>query len=79
MALARLWFIGKNEAFARSSRPDVSTVASAIPLYLLLHQLGLLNSRTGLASVMRRRPSLRDLPATAAFESIPVDLEGPRW
>src|SRR6185369_3423598 len=48
-ALARFRFVGK-EAGVRAllATQMFPTVASAIPLYLLLAKLGLLNSRTGL-------------------------------
>lgn len=76
-ALARFEFVGKERGVRTLLATQMfPTVASAIPLYLLLHRLGLLNSRTGLilcyasTSVPFSIFQLR-----AAFEAIPLDLE----
>ena len=51
-------------------------VASAIPLYLLLETLGLLNSRTGLVVCYASTSvPFAIFQLRAAFEAIPVDLE----
>ena len=52
-------------------------VASAIPLYLILDALQLLNTRTGLVALLRERPSVpfAIFQLRGAFEAIPVDLE----
>lgn len=76
-ALARFEFVGKDQGVrALLATQMFPTVASAVPLYLLLNALGLLNSRTGLilcyasTSVPFAIFQLR-----GAFASIPVDLE----
>jgi arabinogalactan oligomer / maltooligosaccharide transport system permease protein len=76
-ALARFRFLGKESGVrAVLATQMFPTVASLIPLYILLNKLGLLNSKTGLilcyasTSVPFSIFQLR-----AAFESIPVDLE----
>ncbi|MEZ4452853.1 MAG: ABC transporter permease subunit [Nannocystaceae bacterium] len=76
-ALARFEFVGKD----RGLRVLLATqmfpaVASAIPLYLLLDALGLLNSRTGLILCYATTAvPFAIFQLRAAFESIPVDLE----
>jgi arabinogalactan oligomer/maltooligosaccharide transport system permease protein len=76
-ALARFDFVGKHAGMrALLATQMFPAVASAVPLYILLDALGLLNSRTGLilcyasTSVPFAIFQLR-----SAFESIPVDLE----
>ena len=76
-ALARFRFVGKSLGMRSLLATQMfPAVASAIPLYLTLDALGLLNSRTGLilcyasTSVPFAIFQLR-----AAFESIPIDLE----
>lgn len=76
-ALARFRFLGKERGVGLLLATQMfPTVASAIPLYLMLDALGLLDSRTGLilcyasTSVPFAIFQLR-----AAFEAIPVDLE----
>jgi arabinogalactan oligomer / maltooligosaccharide transport system permease protein len=76
-ALARFDFLGKN-AGVRSllATQMFPAVASAIPLYLILDALGLLNSRTGLVLCYASTSvPFAIFQLRAAFESIPVDLE----
>lgn len=76
-ALARFRFAGK-EAGVRTllATQMFPTVASAIPLYLLLYELGLLNSRTGLTLCYASTSvPFAIFQLRAAFEAIPVDLE----
>ncbi len=76
-ALARFRFVGK-EAGVRTllATQMFPTVASAIPLYLLLFKLGLLNSRTGLVLCYASTSvPFAIFQLRAAFESIPIDLE----
>lgn len=76
-ALARFRFAGK-EAGVRTllATQMFPTVASAIPLYLLLSELGLLNSRTGLTLCYASTSvPFAIFQLRAAFEAIPVDLE----
>lgn len=76
-ALARFDFVGKE----RGLRVLLATqmfpaVAAAIPLYLMLDALGLLNSRTGLVLCYATTAvPFAIFQLRAAFESIPVDLE----
>jgi len=76
-ALARFEFVGKEGGVrALLATQMFPAVASAVPLYLLLDALGLLNTRTGLVLCY----STTSVPFAifqlrAAFESIPVDLE----
>lgn len=76
-ALARFEFFGK----ASGMRTLLATqmfpaVASAIPLYLILDALSLLNSRTGLVLCYASTSvPFSIFQLRAAFESIPVDLE----
>lgn len=76
-ALARFSFLGK----AAGVRTLLATqmfpaVASAIPLYLILDALELLNSRTGLVLCYASTSvPFAIFQLRAAFEAIPVDLE----
>lgn len=76
-ALARFQFVGKQRGVrALLATQMFPTVASAIPLYLLLDRLGLLNSRTGLiVCYASTSVPFSIFQLRAAFESIPVDLE----
>lgn len=76
-ALARFQFLGK----AAGLRVLLATqmfpaVASAIPLYLILEGLGLLNTRTGLVLCYATTAvPFAIFQLQAAFEAIPIDLE----
>lgn len=76
-ALARFNFVGKEKGMrALLATQMFPTVASAIPLYLLLHKLHLLNSRTGLVVCYASTSvPFAIFQLRAAFEAIPVDLE----
>lgn len=76
-ALARFRFAGKETGVRTLLATQMfPTVASAIPLYLLLYQLGLLNSRTGLTLCYASTSvPFAIFQLRAAFEAIPVDLE----
>jgi arabinogalactan oligomer / maltooligosaccharide transport system permease protein len=76
-ALARFRFAGKEGGVrALLATQMFPTVASAIPLYLLLFKLGLLNSRTGLTLCYASTSvPFAIFQLRAAFEAIPVDLE----
>lgn len=76
-ALARFEFVGKERGVrALLATQMFPTVASAVPLYLLLHRLGLLNSRTGLVVCYASTSvPFAIFQLRAAFEAIPVDLE----
>jgi arabinogalactan oligomer / maltooligosaccharide transport system permease protein len=76
-ALARFQFLGKDRGVAALLATQMfPTVASAIPLYLLLDALGLLNSRTGLVLCYASTSvPFAIFQLRAAFEAIPVDLE----
>ncbi|XYH96577.1 sugar ABC transporter permease [Sorangium sp. So ce1128] len=76
-ALARFRFLGKERGVrALLATQMFPTVASAIPLYLLLDALGLLNSRTGLVLCYASTAvPFSIFQLRAAFEAIPVDLE----
>jgi arabinogalactan oligomer / maltooligosaccharide transport system permease protein len=76
-ALARFRFAGKESGVrALLATQMFPTVASAIPLYLLLYKLGLLNSRTGLTLCYASTSvPFAIFQLRAAFEAIPVDLE----
>jgi arabinogalactan oligomer / maltooligosaccharide transport system permease protein len=76
-ALARFEFVGKERGVRSLLATQMfPTVASAIPLYLLLHWLGLLNSRTGLiVCYASTSVPFAIFQLRATFESIPVDLE----
>jgi arabinogalactan oligomer/maltooligosaccharide transport system permease protein len=76
-ALARFRFVGK-EASVRAllATQMFPAVASAVPLYLLLDTLGLLNSRTGLTLCYASTSvPFAIFQLRAAFEAIPPDLE----
>ena len=76
-ALARFRFAGKETGVRTLLATQMfPTVASAIPLYLLLFKLGLLNSRTGLTLCYASTSvPFAIFQLRAAFEAIPVDLE----
>lgn len=76
-ALARFEFAGKQAGVrAMLATQMFPAVASAVPLYLLLNYLGLLNSRTGLVVCYASTSvPFSIFQLRAAFESIPVDLE----
>lgn len=76
-ALARFRFPGKETGVRTLLATQMfPTVASAIPLYLLLYKLGLLNSRTGLTLCYASTSvPFAIFQLRAAFEAIPVDLE----
>lgn len=76
-ALARFRFIGKDASVrALLATQMFPAVASAVPLYLLLDALGLLNSRTGLVLCYASTSvPFAIFQLRAAFESIPIDLE----
>lgn len=76
-ALARFQFAGKEGGVrALLATQMFPTVASAVPLYLLLDALHLLNSRTGLVVCYASTSvPFAIFQLRGAFESIPVDLE----
>ncbi len=76
-ALARFRFLGKDVGVRTLLATQMfPAVASAIPLYLILNQLGLLNSRTGLVVCYASTSvPFSIFQLRAAFEAIPVDLE----
>lgn len=76
-ALARFSFLGKAAGMrALLATQMFPAVASAIPLYLILDALGLLNSRTGLVLCYASTSvPFAIFQLRAAFEAIPVDLE----
>jgi arabinogalactan oligomer/maltooligosaccharide transport system permease protein len=76
-ALARFRFPGKERGVAALLATQMfPTVASAIPLYLMLDALHLLNSRTGLVVCYASTSvPFAIFQLRAAFEAIPVDLE----
>ena len=76
-ALARFRFVGKETGVRTLLATQMfPTVASAIPLYLLLFKLGLLNSRTGLVLCYASTSvPFAIFQLRAAFEAIPIDLE----
>jgi arabinogalactan oligomer/maltooligosaccharide transport system permease protein len=76
-ALARFDFVGRQGGVkALLATQMFPTVASAIPLYVLLNTLGLLNSRTGLVVCYAATSvPFAIFQLRAAFEAIPVDLE----
>jgi arabinogalactan oligomer/maltooligosaccharide transport system permease protein len=76
-ALARFRFVGKDYGMgALLATQMFPTVASAIPLYILLDTLGLLNSRTGLVLCYAATSvPFAIFQLRGAFESIPPDLE----
>ncbi|MEM6997034.1 MAG: sugar ABC transporter permease [Myxococcota bacterium] len=76
-ALARFRFFGKAAGVqALLATQMFPAVASAIPLYLILDALALLNSRTGLVLCYASTSvPFAIFQLRAAFEAIPVDLE----
>lgn len=76
-ALARFRFLGKDLGVRTLLASQMfPAVASAIPLYLILNYLGLLNSRTGLVVCYASTSvPFSIFQLRAAFEAIPVDLE----
>lgn len=76
-ALARFRFLGKDAGVRTLLATQMfPAVASAIPLYLILNYLGLLNSRTGLiVCYASTSVPFSIFQLRAAFEAIPVDLE----
>jgi arabinogalactan oligomer/maltooligosaccharide transport system permease protein len=76
-ALARFRFVGKERGVAALLATQMfPAVASAIPLYLILDALHLLNSRTGLVVCYASTSvPFAIFQLRAAFEAIPVDLE----
>ncbi len=76
-ALARFSFLGKAAGMrALLATQMFPAVASAIPLYLILDALELLNSRTGLVLCYASTSvPFAIFQLRAAFEAIPVDLE----
>ncbi len=76
-ALARFRFVGKERGVAALLATQMfPTVASAIPLYLILNALHLLNARTGLVICYASTSvPFAVFQLRAAFEGIPVDLE----
>jgi arabinogalactan oligomer/maltooligosaccharide transport system permease protein len=76
-ALARFRFLGKERGVRALLLTQMfPTVASAIPLYLILNALHLLNTRTGLVVCYASTSvPFAIFQLRAAFEAIPVDLE----
>lgn len=76
-ALARFRFAGKERGIAALMATQMfPTVASLIPLYILLERLHLLNSRTGLVLCYASTSvPFAIFQLRAAFEAIPPDLE----
>lgn len=76
-ALARFQFVGAKAGMrALLATQMFPTVASAVPLYLLLEALHLLDSRTGLVLVYASTAvPFAIFQLRGAFQSIPVDLE----
>ncbi len=76
-ALARFEFAGKRAGVRGLLATQMfPAVASAIPLYLVLDAVGLLNSRTGLVLCYASTSvPFAIFQLRAAFESIPIDLE----
>jgi arabinogalactan oligomer/maltooligosaccharide transport system permease protein len=76
-ALARFSFAGKTVGVhALLATQMFPAVASAVPLYLLLNELGLLNSRTGLVLCYATTAvPFAIFQMRAAFEAIPIELE----
>jgi arabinogalactan oligomer/maltooligosaccharide transport system permease protein len=76
-ALARFRFAGKDSGVrALLATQMFPAVASAIPLYMILNYLHLLNSRTGLVVCYASTSvPFSIFQLRAAFEAIPVDLE----
>ncbi len=76
-ALARFRFVGKTWGLrALLATQMFPTVASAVPLYLLLEALHLLDSRSGLVLVYASTAvPFAIFQMRGAFEAVPVDLE----
>ncbi len=76
-ALARFEFVGKSTGLRTLLATQMfPAVASAIPLYILLDALGLLNSRTGLILCYATTTvPFCIFQLRGAFDTIPVDLE----
>ncbi|HHH10550.1 MAG TPA: ABC transporter permease subunit [Sorangium sp.] len=76
-ALARFRFVGKSAGTSALLATQMfPAVASAVPLYLLLDRLGLLNSRSGLILCYASTAvPFAIFQLRAAFESIPIELE----
>jgi arabinogalactan oligomer / maltooligosaccharide transport system permease protein len=76
-ALARFEFVGKKGGVrALLATQMFPAVASAVPLYVLLASLGLLDTRTGLVLCYASTAvPFAIFQLRAAFESIPVELE----
>lgn len=76
-AMARFRFVGRESgARALLATQMFPTVASAVPLYLLLEALHLLDSRAGLVLVYASTAvPFAIFQLRGAFESIPVELE----
>ncbi|HEY2509359.1 MAG TPA: ABC transporter permease subunit [Polyangiaceae bacterium] len=76
-ALARFSFVGKGAGLrALLATQMFPAVASAVPLYLLLETLHLLDSRTGLVLVYASTAvPFAIFQMRGAFEAVPVDLE----
>ncbi len=76
-ALARFRFVGKEGGLRTLLATQMFPgVASAVPLYLLLDTLGLLDSRAGLVLVYAATAvPFAIFQLRGAFESIPVDIE----
>ncbi|MFT3767185.1 MAG: sugar ABC transporter permease [Minicystis sp.] len=76
-ALARFRFVGKERGVAALLATQMfPTVASAVPLYIMLDALHLLNSRTGLVVCYASTSvPFAIFQLRASFEAIPLDLE----
>jgi arabinogalactan oligomer/maltooligosaccharide transport system permease protein len=76
-ALARFDFVGKRSGMALLLATQMfPAVASAVPLFLILHTLGLLNTRTGLVLCYASTSvPFAVFQLRSAFEAIPTDLE----
>ncbi len=76
-ALARFRFVGKDASVrALLATQMFPAVASAVPLYIVLDALGLLNSLSGLVLCYASTSvPFAVFQLRAAFESIPIDLE----
>jgi arabinogalactan oligomer/maltooligosaccharide transport system permease protein len=76
-ALARFRFVGKERGVAALLATQMfPTVASLIPLYIMLQKLHLLDSRSGLVLCYASTSvPFAIFQLRAAFEAIPVDLE----
>jgi arabinogalactan oligomer/maltooligosaccharide transport system permease protein len=76
-ALARFDFVGKSGGLATLLATQMfPAVASAVPLFIMLNALGLLNTRTGLVLCYASTSvPFAIFQLRGAFETIPVDLE----